>query len=180
MSPQEAMKISKPQGLDLVEIAPHARPPVCRICDYGKYKYDKAKKKKEQPKVKGGKTKEVKFRVGIEKHDYELKMRRGETFLAEGNKLRVQLMFRGRQMAHKDIGFDLMDTVIADFKKMAVVEVPPRLSGRFISMQLAPLPEKERVRVFTAEGDTSDDFEDEEEDHEDDHTDDQDKESEEK
>lgn len=168
MQTSKALELAKSLGLDLVEIAPHANPPVCRICDYGRYKYEKAKMKKEQPKQKGGKTKEIKFRVGIEEHDYLLKMRRSEQFLGEGNKLRMQLMFRGRQMAHKEIGFEFMTRVIGDLKTMAQVEQDPRLSGRFISMQMAPLPAKDQVKKFTDPndddlGDEDDEFEDEEE-----------------
>ena len=165
MDTREAVKLAKQQGLDLVQIAAKVNPPVCKIIDYGKYKYDLAKQKKDSPKAKGGKTKEVKFRVGIEEHDYNLKLRRAEQFLGENNKLRVQLMFRGRQMAHKEIGFEIMQRVTEDLEGMANVDFPPRLSGRFITMQLSPLPANQQVRKFSQpededlgeDGDESDD-----------------------
>ena len=167
MLTSEALKVAKAKGLDLVEVSANANPPVCRIVDYGKYKYEQKKKQKEQPK-KVHKIKEVKFRVGIDPHDYEIKMTRGEHFLANGDKLRVQLMFRGRQMAHKDLGFDLMRKVAEDLKTMAHVDMAPRSAGRNITMMLSPLPEHQRERNFTKLN--AEDFEghEEEEDHEDD------------
>jgi len=170
MLTSEAMKVAKAKGLDLVEVSANANPPVCRIVDYGKYKYEQKKKQKETPK-KVHKIKEVKFRVGIDPHDYEIKMTRGEHFLANGDKLRVQLMFRGRQMAHKELGFQLMNKVAEDLKTMAHVDMLPRSAGRNITMMLSPLAEHLRVRKFTKLN--AEDFEghEEEEDH---HDDDQD------
>ena len=167
MLTSEALKVAKAKGLDLVEVSANANPPVCRIVDYGKYKYDQKKKQKETPK-KTHKIKEVKFRVGIDPHDYEIKMTRGEHFLSHGDKLRVQLMFRGRQMAHKEIGFELMNKVKEDLKTMAHVDMEPRAAGRNITMMLSPLPEHQRKRKFTKLN--AEDFEghEEEEDHHDD------------
>lgn len=167
MLTSEAMKVAKAKGLDLVEVSANANPPVCRIVDYGKYKYEQKKKQKETPK-KVHKIKEVKFRVGIDPHDYEIKMTRGEHFLAAGDKLRVQLMFRGRQMAHKELGFQLMNKVADDLKTMAHVDMLPRSAGRNITMMLSPLAEHQRVRKFTKLN--AEDFEgrEEEEDHHDD------------
>lgn len=147
MTPQEALSKAKDMGLDLVEIAPNADPPVCRICDYGKWKYEQSKQKKHS-KSKTTRQKEVKFRVGIEQHDYEIKMARGERFLGDGHKLRVQVMFRGRQMAHPEIGMELIHKVIEDYKTMAHADSPPRHAGRFISTTLSPLPEQQRVPKF--------------------------------
>ena len=140
------MKKAKELGLDLVEIAPHARPPVCRIVDYGKYKYEMAKQKKtEKPKKR---EKEVKFRVGIEQHDYVNKLVHAEDFLAAGFKVRIQLQFRGRQMAHKELGFVLMERVKEDLEGVANVDLEPKLNNRNILMMLSPLPKEKQKRKF--------------------------------
>ncbi|MEM0897561.1 MAG: translation initiation factor IF-3 [Verrucomicrobiota bacterium] len=167
MQTSEALKVAKARGLDLVEVTSNTDPPVCRIVDYGKYKYEQKKKQKEHPK-KTNKTKEVKFRVGIDPHDYEIKMTRAEHFLDDGDKLRVQLMFRGRQMAHQNIGFDLMKRVKEDLAEMAHVDMEPKLAGRNITMMMSPLPEHMRRRKFTKLD--AEDYEghEDEEDHEDD------------
>ena len=142
----KALNKAKELGLDLVEIAPHAKPPVCRIVDYGKYKYEQSKQKKtEKPKKR---EKEVKFRVNIGDHDYCIKMTHAEDFLAHGFKVRVQLQFRGRQMAHKDLGFKLMDRVKGDLESMAHVDLEPKLNNRNILMMLSPLPREKQVRKF--------------------------------
>ncbi len=142
----KALKKAKELGLDLVEIAPHAKPPVCRIVDYGKYKYEQSKQKKtDKPKKR---EKEVKFRVNIGDHDYSIKMTHAEDFLAHGFKVRVQLQFRGRQMAHKDLGFKLMDRVKEDLESMAHVDLEPKLNNRNILMMLSPLPKEKQVRKF--------------------------------
>ena len=147
MVTSEALKVAKARGLDLVEVSANANPPVCRSVDYGKYKYDQKKKEKEHPK-KTSKLKEVKFRVGIDPHDYEIKMTRAEHFLADGDKLRIQLMFKGRQLAHKEIGFQLMQQVKEDLKGMAHIDMEPRAAGRNIMMMLSRLPEHQRKRKF--------------------------------
>ena len=142
----KALDKAKQLGLDLVEIAPNVRPPVCRIVDYGKWKYEQSKlKKNEKPKSR---EKEVKFRVNIGDHDYSIKMTRAEDFLSEGHKVRVQLQFRGRQMAHKDLGFDLMNRVKGDLKGVAHVDLEPKLNARNILMMLSPLPKQQQVRKF--------------------------------
>ncbi|MEM9017588.1 MAG: translation initiation factor IF-3 [Verrucomicrobiota bacterium] len=145
----KALKKAKELGLDLVEIAPNARPPVCRIVDYGKYKYEQAKQKKsEKPKKR---EKEVKFRVNIDPHDYGIKLMHAEDFLAHGFKVRIQLQFRGRQMAHKELGFELMGRVKEDLSTMAHVDLEPKLNNRNILMMLSPLPEEKQKRKFRAE-----------------------------
>lgn len=149
MQTRAAVQKAKEMGLDLVEVASNASPPVCRICDYGKWKYEQSKLKKDKKKTKQQRTKEVKFRPRIEEHDYEMKLTRAESFLDEGNKLRVQLQFRGREMAHPELGMALMKRVIEDLKTMAHVDFPPRQAGRNISMMLSPLPEQKRERKFT-------------------------------
>ncbi len=162
---KDALSKAKILGLDLVEIAPNADPPVCKIVDYGKYKYDLSKQKKAAPKVKN-KTKEVKFRINIGQHDYEIKMTRAEDFLDHGDKLRIQLQFRGRENAHRELGFVLMKRVEEDLKTMAKVDIEPKLSGRQIVMMMSPLPEKQRVRKFRVE--IPDDYVDEDDFHDDD------------
>ena len=145
----KALKKAKELGLDLVEIAPNAKPPVCRIVDYGKYKYEQSKQKKsEKPKKR---EKEVKFRVNIGEHDYNIKLMHAEDFLAHGYKVRIQLQFRGRQMAHKDLGFELMQKVKKDLATMAHVDLEPKLNNRNILMMVSPLPKEKQVRKFRKE-----------------------------
>lgn len=147
MKTQDALRQAQGLGLDLVEVAPQATPPVCRIVDYGKFKYEAAKHDKKE-KNSSSKLKEIKFRVNISKHDYETKLRHGEEFLDKGNKVRVQLQFRGREMAHQDLGMLLMGRVKKDLVTMATVEQEPKLQGRSITMTLAPLPAGKRKRQF--------------------------------
>lgn len=145
----KALKKAKELSLDLVEIAPNAKPPVCRIVDYGKYKYEQSKQKKsEKPKKR---EKEVKFRVNIGEHDYNIKLMHAEDFLAHGFKVRIQLQFRGRQMAHKDLGFELMQKVKEDLSTMANVDLEPKLNNRNILMMVSPLPKEKQVRKFRKE-----------------------------
>jgi len=142
----KALKKAKELALDLVEIAPHAKPPVCRIVDYGKYKYELSKQKKtEKPKKR---EKEVKFRVGIEQHDYVNKLVHAEDFLAAGFKVRIQLQFRGRQMAHKELGFVVLARVKEDLEGVANVDLEPKLNNRNILMMLSPLPKEKQKRKF--------------------------------
>lgn len=148
MSTREALEKAQSVGLDLVEIAPNADPPVCRIVDYGKFKYEQSKLKKTSKSKGPAKMKEVKFRVRTEEHDYNIKCARAEKFLDEGHKVRVQLQFRGRENAHRDIGFEVMNKVKHDLKGMAHVDMEPKLAGRAIGMILSPLPEEKRVRRF--------------------------------
>ena len=151
MDTQEAVRKAKSVGLDLVEVSTNARPPVCKIVDYGKYKYDQKKLKKEQPK-KVHRLKEVKFRVGIEAHDYMTKIRRSEKFLHQGNKLKITLMFRGREMEHIDVGMKVVRRAIDDLSAVGRPDDEPKLSGRFIMVNLSPLPETQRVLKYnTAE-----------------------------
>jgi translation initiation factor IF-3 len=136
----EALRIADEQGFDLVEIAPDAQPPVCRVMDYGKYKYEqemKAKQaRKNQTKIE---IKEMKFRPKIDTGDFETKKRHIQRFLASGAKVKVTIMFRGREMAHPDLGLAILEKVAADLKNQALIESQPKLEGRNMSMQLAPL-----------------------------------------
>lgn len=147
MPTHQAIRLAKEKGVDLVEVAATADPPVCRLVDYGKYKYIQEKHKKEAAKHhKASKLKELKFRVGIDPHDYLIKIAHAEDFLAEGHKLRLQLQFRGRQMAHQELGYELADRIKKDLLTMGLVEAAPRQAGRNINMQISPLPERQRVR----------------------------------
>jgi translation initiation factor IF-3 len=138
---QQALMRAKDQGLNLVEVAPNVRPPVCKILDYGKYKYDQKqdakRKKKNQVTVE---IKEVKWRPKVDKHDFEFKMRHVIRFLREGNKVKGTIMFRGREMAHPEIGKMVLDRVLAALEGKVIVENEARLEGRNMSMQIAPKP----------------------------------------
>lgn len=162
---KKALAKAKELGLDLVEIAPNADPPVCKIVDYGKFKYEQAKQQKEQTKHKT-KVKEVKFRVRTEEHDYNIKLSHAEDFLEHGDKLRIQLQFRGRENAHRELGFELMQRVKQDLATMAKVDAEPKLAGRQIVMMMSPLPKNQQKRHFHIhKGKTlieEDDFEDDE------------------
>ena len=140
----EALKLAREVGLDLVEIAPTARPPVCRILDFGKYKYEQSKKGKDGKKHATSKIKEVKLRVRIEQHDYMVKLKRAEDFLDKGNKVKLTLSFRGREFEHTDLGFDVMNRAIRDLKHIGVNESEARMAGRNIITIVAPLPVNRR------------------------------------
>ena len=137
----QARRIAEEQGYDLVEIAPNATPPVCRIMDYGKYKYDqeiKAKQaRKNQSKIE---TKEMKFRPKIDVGDYTTKKKHVLRFLSEGNKVKITIMFRGREMAHPDQGLSILERLADDLKDVAVIESAPKMEGRNMHMLIAPLP----------------------------------------
>ena len=171
MSTREAMEKAKLVGLDLVEIAAKTDPPVCRIVDYGKHKYEQAKLKKQQKTSKNmTRLKEIKFRPRTEQHDYNIKLGRIESFLEEGHKTRVVLQFRGRENAHREVGFEKMKRIIKDVETMAQVDQAPRLAGRVITMLLTPLPkaqQKRKFQMFHGELMEDDDFEEEEDDDED-------------
>ncbi len=147
MKVQDALKKAQSLGLDLVEVAASANPPVCRIVDFGKYRYQLAKLEKDRKSTQT-KLKEVKFRVKIAEHDYETKVRRAEEFLDKGNKVKIQLQFRGRENAHKDLGDLLMQKVKTDLATMAQCEMEPKHIGRAINMTLSPLPPAKRKRKF--------------------------------
>lgn len=148
MTPQEALQIARQRGLDLVEISPDAKPPVCKIVDYGKYKYEQSKHNKDKHKQRGGRVKEVKFRTNISPHDYMIKLQHAEEFLDQSNKLSVVLQFRGREGAHPELGFQLMSRVREDLKTMGAVDMEPRQAGKSIRMSLSPLPANQRQRKF--------------------------------
>ncbi len=137
----EAQRVADNYGLDLVEIAPNAEPPVCRIMDYGKFKYDQAIKakqaRKNQSKIE---TKEMKFRPKIDVGDYTTKKKHILRFLEAGNKVKITIMFRGREMAHPEQGLTILERLAEDLKDMAVIENHPKMEGRNMHMLIAPLP----------------------------------------
>lgn len=147
MQVREALMKAKELGLDLVEVAPNAAPPVCRVIDYGKFKYMQAKLQKNN-KSRIVKMKEVKLRIGTDVNDYNVKMARAEQFLDHGHKVRFQLRFRGRENAHHELGLEVMHKVMEDLKTMAGVDQQAKLAGNTCSMVLSPLPENQRVKKF--------------------------------
>lgn len=139
MGIRQALEMADEAGLDLVEIAPNGEPPVCRIMDYGKFRFEQAKKasiaKKKQKNVQ---VKEVKFRPGTEEADFQVKMRNVRRFLEEGDKVKLTLRFRGREMAHKELGVAMLDRIEAELAEEIVVEQRPRMEGRQMVMMIAP------------------------------------------
>jgi translation initiation factor IF-3 len=150
MKLQDALRKAQSLGLDLVEVAPTANPPVCKIVDFGKYRYDLSKQDKDR-KATTSKLKEVKFRVNIDPHDYMIKVRHAEQFLDKGNKVKFQLQFRGREMSHKELGDQLMRRLRDDLLTMGQVEMEPKLMGKSINMVMSPLPANKRKLRFTVE-----------------------------
>lgn len=139
MSSRDALARAEEFGLDLVEIAPQADPPVCRIMDWGKFKFESSKKaqaaRKKQKQIQ---IKEIKFRPGTDDHDYDVKMRNLKKFIEEGNKVKVTLRFRGREMAHQELGRDILKRVEQEMAEETTVEQFPRMEGRQMVMMLAP------------------------------------------
>ena len=143
MSGREAQQLAYEKNLDLVEIAPTAKPPVCRIMDYGKYRYEQQKREKEsRKKQKTFDIKEVKLRPGIEEHDFNVKFKNAVRFLEDGDKVKVTIMFRGRELSHPELGEVLLNKMAAQLKEMAVVERQPKLEGKNMIMIVAPKPSK--------------------------------------
>ena len=136
----EALWLAAELDLDLVEVAPDAKPPVCRLMDYGKYKYEQSVRDREARK-KASKTvvKEVKFRPKTDDHDYEWKARRVVEFLEDGDKVKITMQFRGREVTHPEIGAEVLTRLAEDVKEVGAVEVPPKLEGRNMFMQLSPV-----------------------------------------
>jgi len=143
-----AQRIAEDQDLDLVEIAPNADPPVCRIMDYGKFKYEQAvkakKARKNQTKIE---IKEMKFRPKIDTGDYETKKGHVLRFLNKGNKVKITIMFRGREMAHPEQGLTILEKLADDLKDLAVIEQQPKMEGRNMHMMIAPLPAAARKKA---------------------------------
>ncbi len=136
---EEAIKLAEDEGLDLVEVSPNADPPVCKILDYGKYKYEQQKKANEaRKKQKTVEVKEVKMSPRIEKNDYEVKMRNARRFIENGDKVKVTMRFRGREMAHQNIGREIYARIQEDLEEITTVELAPKFEGRQMIMILAP------------------------------------------
>jgi len=135
----DALRIAEDAGLDLVEISPNANPPVCKILDYGKFRFLEQKKAAEaRKKQKTVEVKEIKLRPGIDDHDYDVKMKAMKGFFEEGNKVKITLRFRGREMAHQDLGLKVLERVKSDVGDLAKVEQEPNFEGRQVVMVLAP------------------------------------------
>lgn len=136
---EEALRMAEDAGMDLVEISPNAEPPVCKILDYGKFKYEQQKKANEaRKKQKTVDVKEIKVRPGIDDHDYEVKMKAARRFLESGDKVKVTMRFRGREMAHQNLGLELLKKMREELGPLSKVEMEPRFEGRQVMMVLAP------------------------------------------
>lgn len=171
MPPKKALELAQKVGLDLIEVSPAARPPVCRILDFGKFLYEESKKQKET-KQTSTKLKEVKFRVSIGQHDFETKLRRAENFLHHGNKVKLTLQFRGRENEHRELGFNRVNLAKDELAGVSTADSPPKLVGRQVTAILSPLPEGKRVLKFnrpedviheSEEHDEDEDFDEEDE-----------------
>ena len=139
MTPADAIKLAEAAGLDLVEVSPNAAPPVCKILDYGKYKYQQQKKQQEaKKKQKVIEIKEIKLRPGIDKHDLEIKMRHVMEFLKEGDKVKFTLRFRGREMAHQELGMKLLVSIKEQLKDLVKIDQEPSSEGRQMVMMISP------------------------------------------
>jgi translation initiation factor IF-3 len=139
MPVSQALDLAREADLDLVEVAPQANPPVCRLLDYGKFKYDQSKKERESRKGQHASVlREIRMRPKIDVHDLEMKARNAEKFLKSGDKVKVTVMFRGREMVHPEIGRALLDQVADKLKGVSTIEKPPNMEGRFLSTILAP------------------------------------------
>ncbi|MBI1912729.1 MAG: translation initiation factor IF-3 [Deltaproteobacteria bacterium] len=143
MATRDALAAAETAGLDLVEIAATANPPVCRIMDYGKFKYQASKKAKDAKKKQTViQVKEMKLRGKTEEHDFQFKVRNIKRFLSEGNKVKVTIIFKGREITHTDLGMGMLKRVAEELKDVATIEAPPKLEGRNMSMLVAPLQQK--------------------------------------
>ncbi len=143
MDTREAQRMADAQELDLVEVSPNADPPVCKIMDYGKFRYEESiKRKLARKNQKEVQTKEIKFHPGVDRNDLDHKVRQIHEFIADGNKVKVTLQYRGRENAHKELGTEVVNNVIAACSDVAVLEQPPKLQGRTLGCMLAPKPVK--------------------------------------
>lgn len=143
MQTHEAIRMARDQGLDLVEVSPTSRPPVCRVMDFGKYKYELSKKQKQSKKKQHTfQIKEVKFRPKTEEHDYQFKKKHAEEFLEKHYKVKFTLMFRGRELDHKEMGYKILDRLTKDLVHVGTVDRKPEFEGRLMIMYMSPLPAK--------------------------------------
>ncbi|MCX7590058.1 MAG: translation initiation factor IF-3 [Kiritimatiellae bacterium] len=143
MATKDALKLAQERGLDLVEVAPTAAPPVCRIMDFGKYRYEESLKEREARKhQKSRSVKEIKFHANVAEHDYATKVNHIREFLQKGHKVKVSLMFRGRENLHRELGFEVVNRVLKDCEDLCVVDMPPKMVGRSIVAMLGSRPVK--------------------------------------
>ncbi len=140
-----AIALAKSKGLDLIEISPNAQPPVCKILNFGKFQYDKSKKNKQSAKSSSAKIKEIKLRAGIDQNDYNTKIRHSIEFLDKGYKLKLTLMFRGRELAHTEFGFDVIKRFVNDLREHGIPDCEPKLLGKMISATISPLSAQKRM-----------------------------------
>jgi translation initiation factor IF-3 len=152
----EALATAREEELDLVEVAPNANPPVCRIMNYGRYRYEQEQRRKEsRKKATNVVVKEMKFRPKIDEHDYETKMKHVERFLAEGSKVKLTIMFRGREVFHPELGLRILERVADQVSEVAAVESAPRQDGRNMTMVLNPTKRPARARAVPSGGNGS-------------------------
>jgi translation initiation factor IF-3 len=146
----DALRLAHGKGLDLIEIAPNATPPVCRIVDYGKFRYEEAKKEKDSNRSSAGKMKEIQLSAVIDPHDFSTKLNHAIEFLCADMKVRLKLRFKGRQKAHKEFGFQVMNKFVSDVAAYAHADSPPKMLGdRDLNVVLTPLPREKRARNLT-------------------------------
>lgn len=145
---EQALQIAESRGLDLVEVAPHANPPVCRVMDYGKYKYQQQKRDKEARKKQKTQTiKEIKMRPKIDEHDYNFKVKAIQRFLRDGHRVKVSVFFRGREMSFLDKGREVLERVARDCDGLGKVDSQPKMEGRYMRMMLVPVPQKSESKA---------------------------------
>ena len=143
----DALRLAQSKGLDLIEIAPNATPPVCRIVDYGKFRYEEAKRQKESQRSPANKMKEIQLSAVIDPHDFATKLTHAVGFLCDDMKVRLKLRFKGRQKAHKEFGFEVINRFVRDLSPYAVADSPPKMLGdRDLNVVLTPLPREKRAR----------------------------------
>lgn len=143
----DALRLAQSKGLDLIEIAPTATPPVCRIMDYGKFKYEEEKKEKDSRRSSAGKMKEIQLSAVIDPHDFATKLNHAIEFLCADMKVRLKLRFKGRQKAHKEFGFQVINKFVSDLGAYALADSPPKMLGdRDLNVVLTPLPREKRAR----------------------------------
>ncbi len=141
----EAIILARSRGLDLIEISPNAQPPVCKILNFGKFQYDESKKNKQSSKSQTTKIKEIKLRIGIDQNDYNTKIRHAIEFLEKGFKLKITLMFRGRELSRTEFGFEVIQRFISDLKVYGSVDFEPKLFGKMISVTISPLSAQKKL-----------------------------------
>jgi translation initiation factor IF-3 len=155
---QDAISAARKRGLDLVEVAPNASPPVCKILDYGKFRYEQSKRDRDSKRnAATQKIKELKFRMNISEHDYEVKLRHAEVFMMKGMKVKVLMQFRGREMMHQNLGLDLMNRIRSDLAHVGAADFQPKVVGKSINMMLTPLPASKRVRKYSVHDEVEED-----------------------